>query len=72
MGKKVNHQKRSKGKKDGAKELDVKSVPATINLHRRCHKASFKRKAPTAVKQVKDLAQKLMFTKDVRIDTGLN
>ena len=49
MGKKAAFDKKQKGKKD-AKELDVKSVSQTINLHRRLYKCTFKKKAPTAVK----------------------
>ena len=71
MGKKQNNPSHKKGKKD-AKELDVKSVTTTLNLHRRLHKATFKRKAPTAVKSIKDHARKTMFTQDVRLDPTLN
>lgn len=71
MGKKAAAPRREKGKKE-AKELDVKSRQTTINLHRRLHKCTFKRKAPTAVKQIKEHARKTMFTKDVRIDPALN
>jgi len=73
MGKKSNNPrtKHSKGKKENV-ELDVKSVPTTLNLHRRLHKVTFKRKAPTAIKEVKDAARKTMFTEDVRVDPILN
>lgn len=71
MGKKALHDNRKKGKKE-AKELDVKTVACTLNLHRRVHKCTFKKKAPTAVKQIKEHARKTMYTKDVRIDPGLN
>jgi large subunit ribosomal protein L31e len=73
MGKKAlaPSKHRGKGKKE-VKELDVKSRTAIINLHRRTHKCTFKKKAPTAVKQIKEHARKTMYTKDVRIDTALN
>ncbi len=34
--------------------------------------STFKRRAPRAVKAVKEFAEKAMFTKDVRLDTKLN
>ena len=74
MGKKSNNPnagKHSKGKKE-VKELEPKTRTTTINLHRRLHKATFKRKAPTAVKQIKDAARKSMLTEDVRVDPTLN
>ena len=73
MGKKANAPVKGKGKgKKEVKELDVKSTTTIINLHRRLHKCTFKRKAPTAVKSIKEHAMKTMYTKDVRIDTDLN
>lgn len=71
MGKKQNDPRKGRGKKE-VKELDVKTRASTVNLHRRTHKATFKRKAPTAIKQMKEEARKTMFTKDVRIDPTLN
>lgn len=71
MGKKAANPNASKGKKV-AKELEPKSRTTTINLHRRLYKTTFKRKAPTAVKQIKEHARKTMFTKDVRLDPSLN
>ncbi|EDO07207.1 putative ribosomal protein L31 [Babesia bovis T2Bo] len=44
----------------------------TIHLHKLVHRVSFKRKAPTAIKKIKEFASKAMKTKDVRIDTTLN
>ena len=43
-----------------------------INLHKQCHGIQFKKKAPRAIKAIKSLVQKTMFTKDVRIDPELN
>lgn len=72
MGKKsLRNIKAGKGKKD-AKEMDVKSISTTINLHRRMYKCTFKKKAPTAVKSIKEEARRVMFTKDVRLDPTLN
>jgi large subunit ribosomal protein L31e len=69
MGKKINHS--SKNKK-GDKELQPVTRTATINLHRRLYKITFKQKAPRAVKEIKDFARKTMFTDDVRLDPELN
>lgn len=44
----------------------------TINLHKRTHDLGFKKKAPKAVKSVKEFASKHMGVKDVRISPGLN
>jgi len=44
----------------------------TINLHRRILQIAFKRRAPRAIREIKKFAQKEFFTKDVRIDVGLN
>ena len=69
MGKKINNS--SKGKKE-VKELQPVTRKLTINLHKQLHGEKFKKKAPKAVKVVKTLAQKMMFTKDVRVDPELN
>ena len=69
MGKKINNS--SKGKKE-VKELQPVTRKITINLHKQLHGEKFKKKAPKAVKVVKALAQKMMFTKDVRVDPELN
>jgi large subunit ribosomal protein L31e len=69
MGKKINHTSRKKGEK----ELGPATRSAVvIHLHKLLHKCTFKRKAPTAVKVIREFARKAMFTKDVRIDTELN
>mmetsp|Transcript_37016 Transcript_37016/g.115918 ORF Transcript_37016/g.115918 Transcript_37016/m.115918 type:complete len:122 (-) Transcript_37016:335-700(-) len=58
------------GKKTG--KADVVTRDYTINLHKRLHKTTFKKKAPRALREVKSFATKMMGTKDVRIDTALN
>ena len=35
-------------------------------------RSAFKKKAPRAIKEVRKFVSKLMFTEDVRIETGLN
>ncbi|KAL0338989.1 UNVERIFIED_CONTAM: 60S ribosomal protein L31 [Sesamum angustifolium] len=44
----------------------------TINLHKRLHGCTFKKKAPKAVKEIRLFAQKAMGTADVRVDVKLN
>ncbi|KAL6748266.1 ribosomal protein L31 component of cytosolic 80S ribosome and 60S large subunit [Haematococcus lacustris] len=44
----------------------------TINLHKRIHKTSFKKRAPKAMKEIRKFVTKAMGTKDVRIDVKLN
>merc|ERR1719251_197470 len=44
----------------------------TINLHKRLHTVSFKKRAPRAIKEIKKFAQQMMGTTDVRVDPGLN
>eukprot|EP00475_Leptophrys_vorax_P030128 TRINITY_DN448_c0_g1_i1.p1 TRINITY_DN448_c0_g1~~TRINITY_DN448_c0_g1_i1.p1 ORF type:complete len:122 (+),score=29.05 TRINITY_DN448_c0_g1_i1:189-554(+) len=44
----------------------------TINLHKRVHGCTFKKKAPRAVKVIREFAEQMMNTKDVRIDVKLN
>lgn len=43
-----------------------------VNLHKRIHKTQFKKRAPKAVKQIREFASKVMGTRDVRVDTRLN
>lgn len=51
---------------------DVITREYTIHLHKRIHGASFKKRAPKAIKSIQQFAQKQMGTKEVRIDTALN
>mmetsp|Transcript_10539 Transcript_10539/g.12056 ORF Transcript_10539/g.12056 Transcript_10539/m.12056 type:complete len:119 (+) Transcript_10539:31-387(+) len=44
----------------------------TVNLHKRLQKIAFKRRAPRAIKELVQFAQKNMFTQDVRVDQKLN
>eukprot|EP00884_Botryococcus_braunii_P020974 jgi/Botrbrau1/7560/Bobra.0159s0010.1 len=55
-----------------ARGKDVVTREYTINLHKRLHDVTFKKKAPKAVKEIKKFAAKAMKTKDVRIDVKLN
>ncbi|CAG8905804.1 unnamed protein product [Penicillium egyptiacum] len=51
---------------------DVVSREYTINLHKRCHGVSFKKRAPKAIKEIRAFAEQAMGTKDVRVDPQLN
>ena len=67
MGKKALYNAKSK------KDVTVAVTrTVSINLHKRLHKATFKNKAPKALKQIKEQAQRVMFTQDVRIDPEVN
>ena len=70
MGKKMNNAANSK--KEGKKELQPATHKLRINLHKQMHGVQFKKKAPCAIKVIKELATKNMGTKDVRIDPELN
>ena len=54
------------------KGKDVVSREYTINLHKKLHSIKFKGRAPRAVKEIRKFAQKMMKTKDVRLDVNLN
>mmetsp|Transcript_30659 Transcript_30659/g.49185 ORF Transcript_30659/g.49185 Transcript_30659/m.49185 type:complete len:116 (-) Transcript_30659:3641-3988(-) len=51
---------------------DVVSADYTINLRKRTHKITFKKKAPRAMREIRKFAQKAMGTKEVKIDAGVN
>ena len=51
---------------------DLVSREYTVNLNKRLHGLTFKTKAPRAVREIKKFAEKMMKTKDVRVDTELN
>eukprot|EP00612_Vaucheria_litorea_P003739 CAMPEP_0171461306 /NCGR_PEP_ID=MMETSP0945-20130129/5808_1 /TAXON_ID=109269 /ORGANISM="Vaucheria litorea, Strain CCMP2940" /LENGTH=117 /DNA_ID=CAMNT_0011987629 /DNA_START=90 /DNA_END=443 /DNA_ORIENTATION=- len=51
---------------------DVTAKVYTINIQKRTHRQTFKKKAPRAIREIKKFAQKTMGTKDVRIDAALN
>eukprot|EP01016_Furgasonia_blochmanni_P044332 TRINITY_DN6153_c0_g1_i1.p1 TRINITY_DN6153_c0_g1~~TRINITY_DN6153_c0_g1_i1.p1 ORF type:complete len:176 (-),score=74.71 TRINITY_DN6153_c0_g1_i1:346-804(-) len=54
------------------KAIEAATRDYTINLHRLCHRISFKEKAPRAIKEIVKFAQRNMLTEDVRVDTRLN
>ncbi|KAM3209878.1 hypothetical protein ACQJBY_064122 [Aegilops geniculata] len=60
-------------KKGGApRKEEVVTREYTVNLHKRLHGCTFKKKAPNAIKELRKFAQKAMGTTDVRIDVKLN
>ena len=69
MGKKSKVVQKGKGDK---KELQPLTRTMKVNLHKQLHGVQFKKKAPCAVKAIKELVRKNMLTKDVRIDPDLN
>ncbi|CAN8064215.1 unnamed protein product [Agarophyton chilense] len=44
----------------------------TIHLHKRLYRYGFKRKAPRAIKVIREFATRTMGTSDVRVDPKLN
>jgi large subunit ribosomal protein L31e len=54
------------------KKNTVVSREYTINLHKRLHGVTFKKRAPRAVKEIKKFASRVMQTSDVRVDVKLN
>ena len=69
MGKKSKNAPKAKGDK---KELQPLNRKIKINLHKQLHGIQFKKKAPRAVKVIKELVKRNMLTRDVRIDPELN
>mmetsp|Transcript_5556 Transcript_5556/g.12829 ORF Transcript_5556/g.12829 Transcript_5556/m.12829 type:complete len:124 (-) Transcript_5556:71-442(-) len=62
------------GKSEGGARKSKEPVTRdyTIHLHKHMQKISFKKRAPRAVRVVRQFASKVMSTQDVRIDTKLN
>ncbi|KAH7420600.1 hypothetical protein KP509_13G014100 [Ceratopteris richardii] len=58
---------KSKSRKD-----EVVCREYTVNLHKRLHGCTFKKRAPKAIKEIRKFAQKMMGTSDVRLDVKLN
>lgn len=54
------------------KRQEVCTREYTINLGKRLHSITFKKRAPRAIKEIKKFAAKQMGTKDVRVDVKLN
>ncbi|RZC43145.1 60S ribosomal protein L31 [Asbolus verrucosus] len=63
-------QKGEKSRKSAIGEVVTREY--TVNLHKRLHGISFKKRAPRAIKEIRKFAEQQMGTPDVRIDTRLN
>ena len=61
--------KTAKGTKKG---LEPVTRDLTIHLAKLTLNKPFKKRAPTAVRRIRDFVEKVMLTKDVRIDSNLN
>jgi large subunit ribosomal protein L31e len=59
-------------KRERKSKPDLVSRDYTIHLAKRVHRATFKNKAPRAIKEIKKFASVAMGTKDVRVDAKLN
>uniref|UniRef100_A0A669BM35 Large ribosomal subunit protein eL31 n=3 Tax=Oreochromis TaxID=8139 RepID=A0A669BM35_ORENI len=64
--------KKGEKKKGRSAINEVVTREYTINVHKRIHGVSFKKRAPRAIKEIRKFAVKEMGTPDVRIDTRLN
>lgn len=51
---------------------DVITRETTVHLHKYIHGIAFKRRAPRAIKTIRAHAERMMKTKDVRIDPSVN
>ncbi len=56
----------------GDKRAEVCTREYTINLGKRLHSVTFKKRAPRAIKEIQKFAAKQMGTKTVRVDVKLN
>jgi large subunit ribosomal protein L31e len=64
--------KSTKSAKTTKKGLEPTTRDTTIHLAKMTFKKTFKKRAPTALRRIKEFVQKVMLTKDVRIDSNLN
>ena len=55
-----------------SKNMEQVTRECTINLNKRLHRVTFKKKARRAISAIKDFARDMMGTDDVRIDPDLN
>ena len=62
----------TKSGKATKKGLEPVTRDTTIHLAKMTFKKTFKKRAPTALRRIKEFVQKVMLTKDVRVDSNLN
>lgn len=55
-----------------SRSKDAVTREYTINLHKRLHGITFKKRAPRAIKEIRKFAKAQMKTQDVRVDVKLN
>ena len=65
-------QRRKKEVQKKAASSETRSLETTIHLHKYIRKTTFKNKAPTAIRKIREFAKRIMRTGDNRIDTKLN
>ncbi|KAI4379517.1 hypothetical protein MLD38_005800 [Melastoma candidum] len=68
----VSRRRSKMSDKSKVRKEEVVTREYTINLHKRLHGCTFKKKAPKAIKEIRKFAQDAMGTKDVRVDVKLN
>merc|ERR1711939_319124 len=59
-------------KKTKSVRADCVTREHTVNLHKRLHSSTFKKRAPRAVRAVRKFATEMMGTSDVRVHPQLN
>ena len=64
--------KTAKTSKTTKKGLEPVTRDTTIHLAKMTFKKTFKKRAPTALRRIKEFVEKVMLTKDVRVDSNLN
>merc|ERR1712075_2069 len=60
----------AKGKSNARSDLMTRE--STINMHKRLHSSTFKKRAPRAIRAIKKFATQMLGTSDVRIHPQLN
>lgn len=72
MPKKVIQKKSKSSKKSKASKNKPLERVYTVNLHKRLHTITWKKRAPRALREIRKFAVKEMGTEDVRIEPTLN
>mmetsp|Transcript_46210 Transcript_46210/g.130680 ORF Transcript_46210/g.130680 Transcript_46210/m.130680 type:complete len:121 (+) Transcript_46210:70-432(+) len=58
--------------KQSRKSQEPVTRDCTIHMHKLMHKVQFKKRAPRAIREIRKFTERVMSTKDIRIDTKLN
>ena len=67
-----DQKKPSRDERKKNRAADVVTREYTINLLKRVHGVSFKKRAPRAANEIRKFSKKIMGTEDVRLDVVLN